>query len=202
MNEPAHNYSRTRYGGGVVNQRTRDMLVAAEKINGHPFTLTQGSYNKGVSASAGTHDGGGVVDISVGGMDGAQRNAAVQALRRVGFFAWLRTPPSFAYHIHAVAIGDREMSPSARNQVKQGFADRDGLARHGPDPAPDPYPAWTAKYGKHASPDPAPAGPGPVVYVVNGPTGKFVTQTDNPQVWAAEALKILDRHGKVGGYKR
>lgn len=156
VNEPAHNYTRTTYGGATVNQRTRDMLEQAARIYGHAFTLTQGSYHPGSASSAGTHDGGGVVDVSVDGMTSAERDRAVQALRRVGFFAWLRTPPSFAYHIHAVAIGDRELSPAAKRQVPQGFADHDGLADQGPDPAPDPYPAWTRKYGTHVSPDPNP----------------------------------------------
>lgn len=157
--EPRHIYTRTRYAGRVVNARTKAMLEAAAGIFGRPFALTQGSYNKGgVSASAGTHDGGGVVDISVSGMSPKERASAVQALRRAGFFAWLRTPPKFAYHIHAVAIGDRELSSSARRQVAQGFADRDGLAGGGPDPAADPYPAWVGRYGTHTSPDVPPTG--------------------------------------------
>lgn len=156
MTEPAHNYTRVMYGGKTVNQRTKDMLVSAEAIFGEGFRLSQGSYHPGTSASAGTHDGGGVVDISTTGMSVADRDRAVQALRRVGFFAWLRTPPKFDYHIHAVAIGDQQLSPAAKRQVTQGFADQDGLAGHGPDPASDPYPAWTRKYGTHVSPDPNP----------------------------------------------
>lgn len=162
--EPAHNYARTTYGGRTVNQRTKVMLETAAQLFGRGFSLTQGSYSTGVSASAGTHDGGGVVDIDVDSLSSAQRDAAVQALRKAGFFAWLRVPPAFDYHIHAVAIGDREMSAAAKSQVVQGFQDRDGLARRGPDPAPDPYPAWTAKYGTHVSPDtvqPPPSQPPP-----------------------------------------
>lgn len=168
MEEPAHDYARVTYGGKTVNKRTKVMLEAAAKIFGKPFTLTQGSYNKGVSASAGTHDGGGVVDINTNGMTDAQRKAAEQALRKVGFFAWVRVPPAFAYHIHAVAIGDKEMSNAAKAQVTQGFQDRNGLANHGPDAPADPYPAWVDKYGKHVSLDrpaepkpPAPPPPAP-----------------------------------------
>lgn len=155
MAEPIHNYSRVSYAGKIVNYRTKLMLDTAAKIygRGNGWVLTQGSYNRGVSASAGTHDGGGVVDISVNGMTSAERKLAVQALRKAGFFAWLRVPPAFSYHIHAVAIGDRELSSAARSQVAQGFADRDGLARRGPDPDPDPYPTWVDKYGRHVSLD-------------------------------------------------
>ena len=144
--EPAHEYDRVYHGGRVVNTRTHVMLLAAEKFFGDTFTLTQGSYNAGVRASAGTHDGGGVVDISTAGMSASTRKRAEQCLRRAGFAAWVRTPPAFSYHIHAVAIGDREMSSGARSQIAQWADDRNGLANHGPDPAPDPYPAWTAKY--------------------------------------------------------
>lgn len=211
MNEPAHNYTRTKYGGKTVNRRTLDMLLAAESIFGEPFVLSQGSYNAGVSASAGTHDRGGVVDISVNGMSSVERDRAVQALRRVGFFAWLRTPPKFTYHIHAVAIGDRELSPAAQSQVKQGFADRDGLAGRGPDPAPDPYPTWVGRYGRHVSPDTPPArgeptladvAAGRAVLVVNSKTGRFVTQTTDPDVWKQKMLEVVAAGGKVGGYLR
>ena len=123
MAEPAHNYDRVTYGGRTVNYRTKEMLEQAARIFGRTngWVITQGSYNKGVGASAGTHDRGGVVDISVSGWSSATRSDAVQALRKAGFFAWLRTPAQgFAYHIHAVAIGDRELSPAARDQQAQG----------------------------------------------------------------------------------
>jgi hypothetical protein len=168
--EPAHDYNRTAYGSRTVNWRTRTMLERAAALHGKGFTLTQGSYNSGVAASAGTHDGGGVVDVSVSGMDSTGRYNAAMALRKAGFFAWIRTPAQgFAYHIHAVAIGDKEMSSGAKSQQVQGFQDRDGLARHGADTAPDPYPTWVDKYGKHVSldrpavttPEPAPK-PAPI----------------------------------------
>jgi len=145
--EPAANYTRTTFGGRTVNQRTKDMLMQAQTVYGKSFPITQGSYNAGgVSASAGTHDGGGVVDI------GDTSTALLKALRQVGFAAWIRTPAEgFAYHIHAVAIGDRELSPSAKNQITSYFNGRDGLAKNGPDTAPSsvgrPYPAWAGRYG-------------------------------------------------------
>lgn len=145
--EPAANYTKTTYGGKTVNQRTKDMLVQAATLYGSNFGLTQGSYNAGgVAASAGTHDGGGVVDVSV------YDDKMLKALRQVGFAAWHRTPAEgFAHHIHAVAIGDKEMAPSAKDQVTSYFNGRNGLANNGPDTAPAsigrPYPAWAIKYG-------------------------------------------------------
>lgn len=147
--EPVHSYARTTHGGRTVNKRTDDMLHTAETISGVKFTLSQGSYNRGgVAASAGTHDGGGVVDISVSNWSATTRKNVVQALRKAGFAAWLRTPAQgFSYHIHACAIGDREMAQGAKNQVTAYFNGRDGLARNGADTdAPRPYPSWAAKY--------------------------------------------------------
>jgi peptidoglycan hydrolase-like protein with peptidoglycan-binding domain len=145
--EPAHVYTKVTYGGKTVNTRTKTILTRAATIFGQGFTLTQGSYNKGVSASAGTHDGGGVVDISVSGWDRAKMDRAVQALRKAGMAAWLRTPSDgFSYHIHGVAIGDKEMSSAAKSQIQQWREDRNGLANRAKDPYADPYPAWTNKY--------------------------------------------------------
>ena len=69
---------------------------------GYPLTVVQGSYNHGgVSASAGTHDGGGVVDLLAWDW---QRK--VRVLRKIGFAAWYRPPVSglWGAHIHAVLI--------------------------------------------------------------------------------------------------
>lgn len=156
--EPPDDYTKTTYGGKTVNQRTKVMLQTAEKyakmegVN-TPFTLTQGSYSTGVSASAGTHDGGGAGDISVAGMSRAQIDSTVKAMRMAGFAAWYRTPAEgFAVHIHFEAIGDKEISPSGGAQVTDLFAGKNGLANKGPDTAPAsigrPFPTWAGKYGK------------------------------------------------------
>ncbi|MFF8831399.1 CHAP domain-containing protein [Streptomyces sp. NPDC015131] len=143
--EPAHDYRRTTYGGRTVNQRTKVMLEQAAERFGGTFRLSQGSYSTGVAASAGTHDGGGVVDIA------SSSNTLLKALRQVGFAAWVRSPAEgFSWHIHACAIGDREMAPGARSQVSAYFNGRNGLRGNGPDSAPAsvgrPMPAWASKY--------------------------------------------------------
>lgn len=149
--EPPADYHRLYYGGKLVNVRTKVMLDRARGLMSlaGPFNLTQGSYNRGVSASAGTHDGGGVVDVNTSGLN---VNATLRALRQAGFAAWYRTPAEgFAYHIHAVAIGDREMSSGARQQVSAYFNGRNGLANNRYDTAPAsvgrPIPAWARRYG-------------------------------------------------------
>lgn len=137
--------STDSYGGKRVNTRTKKMLAAADAKVPFAIRLVQGSYNPGgVSASAGTHDGGGVVDVSVSGLSSTQRWQLVKALRQVGFAAWLRTPPSFGYHIHAVAIGDPDIWQKdgghvARDQVCDYWKGRNGLASHAADNTPSAY---------------------------------------------------------------
>lgn len=142
--EPAQNYTRTYYNGVLVNQRTKDMLIKAATLYGGNIPMSQGSYNAGgVAASAGTHDGGGVVDI------GSASNSLLIALKKVGFAAWIRTPAEgFSYHIHACAIGDREMAGSAKNQITSFYNGRNALVSNARDSHPDRYyPEWTRKYG-------------------------------------------------------
>jgi hypothetical protein len=140
------------YGGARVNTRTRRMLAAADGTLPWDIRLDQGSYCAGSTAcdptSAGTHDGGGVVDITVAGLSGTQRWRTVRALRTVGFAAWLRTPAQcggcWPYHIHAVAIGDpdlwqRDGALTNRDQVGDHFVGRNGLANHAADDTPAAY---------------------------------------------------------------
>ncbi|MBX6766243.1 MAG: peptidoglycan-binding protein [Actinomadura rubrobrunea] len=138
--------ARVSAGGVVINTRTRAMLAEAERLLGRKFVLDQGSYNPGGDpTSAGTHDGGGAVDISVKGMDAATRTTAVRALRRVGFAAWLRSPEQgdWPWHIHAVAINDTDLSSQAQHQVGDYYLGRNGLADRGPDDGPKvPIRTW------------------------------------------------------------
>ncbi|WP_067475223.1 peptidoglycan-binding domain-containing protein [Actinomadura hibisca] len=126
-------------GGFTLNTRTRDMLAEAKKLFGGSLVLEQGSYNPGGDpTSAGTHDGGGVVDISVQGMSATTRTNAARALRRVGFAAWVRSPQqgNWPWHIHATAISDTDLSTQAQQQVGDYYLGLNGLANHGPDDGP------------------------------------------------------------------
>lgn len=117
-----------------MNTRTRDMLLAAEKLLGYKLTVIQGSYNAGgVAASAGTHDGGGALDVW--GKGTAHWGTEVAVLRRVGFAAWGRSPSQgpWGYHMHCIAINDSELSRGARNQVTSYLNGRNGLASNGKD---------------------------------------------------------------------
>jgi peptidoglycan hydrolase-like protein with peptidoglycan-binding domain len=144
--------SRTdAYTGKRVNNRTRNMLVAADAMLSWSITLTQGSYTSSNPSSAGTHDGGGVVDISVSALSTTQRWQTVKALRTVGFAAWLRNPSQgdWPYHIHAVAVSDPDLSTQARNQVHDHYFGKNGLANHAADDTPSSYRVtftWWEKY--------------------------------------------------------
>ncbi|MFA1549736.1 peptidoglycan-binding protein [Actinomadura chokoriensis] len=131
--------ARVSSGGVVINTRTRSMLAEAKRLLGRNLVLEQGSYNPGGdTTSAGTHDGGGVVDISVKGMNAATRTSVARALRRVGFAAWVRSPSQgdWPWHIHATAISDTDLSVQAQHQIGDYYLGRNGLANRGPDDGP------------------------------------------------------------------
>lgn len=131
--------SRLTYRGVTMNARTKAMLLAAEGLLGRTLVIEQGSYNPGGDpTSAGTHDGGGALDIGVGGLTSTQRTTTVRRLREVGFAAWLRTPQQgdWPYHIHAIAVSDTDLSPQAQHQAGDYYLGQNGLANRGPDDGP------------------------------------------------------------------
>lgn len=130
-------YAKLVRDGKVIDALTEGALIRAEKILGRRIALTQGSYNAGgVAASAGTHDGGGVIDVPAGGWEDV-----VTALRAVGFAAWFRPtlPGVWPAHVHAVLIGHGRLSASAARQVQAYLVRRDGLVSN----AIDTDPGWT-----------------------------------------------------------
>jgi len=122
------------------------LVVAEKKISTAPVELSQGSWSN-AATSAGTHSGGGALDVraSKGGKDFTrdQLDEIQLELRRIGFAAWVRNPTQgdWPYHVHAIAIGDRDMSDAAAAQVVAYKNGRDGLAGNGPDYGPRP--TWT-----------------------------------------------------------
>jgi hypothetical protein len=131
---PPDDYTRMIVNGSKLNYRTFWMLRHAKTlfkgtIDFTGWAVTQGSYNPGgVTASFGTHDGGGAVDIGVIWHNAVLRNElpnAIQALRIAGFAAWVREASALyagsPIHIHAIAVGDAELSPAAREQLTGTF---------------------------------------------------------------------------------
>ncbi|MEV5967537.1 hypothetical protein AB0L70_37555 [Kribbella sp. NPDC051952] len=119
----------------VINRRTQAMLAAAERKLGRKLTIVQGSFLAGKAAerSGPTHDRAGVVDIRTKDQTPAQQAQTLLELRKVSFAAFHRTTKQgFADHIHAVAIGDPGLDPSAARQVADYKAGKNGLKDHGP----------------------------------------------------------------------
>lgn len=126
-------YARTTMDGKTVDALTEAALREAERRLGYSLTIVQGSYHVGVGASAGTHDGGGVVDLAP-----YDHERKVRVLRDLGFAAWYRPtlPGVWGEHIHAVLIGNARLAPAAARQVVSYRAGRDGLASNALDPNP------------------------------------------------------------------
>lgn len=130
------------YNGTTLNKRTIDMLAAARKNLGCKrggLKVTHGSYRKPGGKSAGTHAGGGAVDISIRKLCGRsidQVDQVLSELTKVGFAAWYRDWPNNR-HIHAIAISDLDMSTEsavpgefdAREQIVAWAQGKDGLGR-------------------------------------------------------------------------
>jgi hypothetical protein len=155
--EPPDDYTRQWVNGVQLNARTLAMLDHAQTIydsGGGVLTfrqgLTQGSYNAGgVAASFGTHDAGGAVDLSVRSpitwdVMPDEIEPMIRALRVAGFAAWLRDTdelyPGSVIHIHAIAIGDAELSEAARAQIDGRFGylrGYNGLPQMDGKPIPD-----------------------------------------------------------------
>jgi len=124
--------------GVLLDERTADMLDETQRLSGVSLTATQGCYSGGVEASAGTHDGGGAVDLSASGLNQGEKDAVLLAGRRVGFALWHRTPSqgNWPYHFHGIAGGCPDLSSGARDQWNDFLAGRNGLANNAPDDGP------------------------------------------------------------------
>lgn len=139
-------YRKVWWRGQQFDERTKSALVWAEKqylSRGKaraPWRFGQGSYSNG-SMSAGTHSGGGAVDIMFAGVSAKQRKATVKWLRRAGFAAWAREGSAWGTnndHAHGVLLGHRTASAGAKQQMDSYRDGRDGLAGNGVDRTPRP----------------------------------------------------------------
>jgi hypothetical protein len=136
--KPGDDYTRINIDGNVLSQRTLEMLQQAGKLYRGPLDITSKGITKGGyltpdrtigtppapgDLSLGTHDGGGIVDLAVPDPTGTgfkEIEPLVRALRAAGFAAWFRDETDGFYgnaHIHAVAIGDKDLSPEAKDQL-------------------------------------------------------------------------------------
>jgi hypothetical protein len=124
-----------------VTRRHYAKIKLAEKKLGYPITVVQGSYHTGVKASAGTHDGGGCLDLAP--FDWKHK---CRVFRELGDTAWHRTalPDVWSEHIHTVDLGCSNLASISKQQVKDYRNKLDGLKHPKADPQwrPDPIPAF------------------------------------------------------------
>lgn len=129
--------TKTTYQGHTVNMKTKEILGVMNyllrlDINGgetSDMTMTQGSYSTGVSASGGTHDGGGVFDLTATNIDNR-----VKVGRKIGAPGWERFASSrWPHHGHFFVDGDPTKSAAAEDQEDEYHHRGDGLLGGAPD---------------------------------------------------------------------
>jgi hypothetical protein len=112
-------------------------LVAWAKRTGRVYLrIIQGCYHKGLSASAGTHDGGGVYDVE---MDGYSRDEAIMSTNegRKEFLItedrWWGSNDKPNHHIHLIDPECPNLSQAAMDQVEEYRRGETGLVGNDPD---------------------------------------------------------------------
>jgi len=115
-------------GGLVLDPSTKSKISIAEKQWGESFNIVKGGYLKADKFSGSTHTGGGVFDAYYAGGSQLFPITAVEALRKAGFAAWNRDQfGANNKHIHAIEIGNPNLSKSAASQVAAYLRGEDGL---------------------------------------------------------------------------
>jgi len=129
--KPPDDYARLTINDHTLNTRTYKMLQQAALLYGGEIDVTgkaiiRGSYINDPLDSFDAHLGGGAVDISVTRPKTnlvlyTEIEPLVRALRTVGFAAWLREEEGIetgsVSYIQAIAIGDIDLSPAAKEQI-------------------------------------------------------------------------------------
>lgn len=108
----------------------------------------QGSYSTSTAASAGTHAGGGAIDINTRPLTPKQKEVLQYCMREVAFADWNREPTwwsawfgkvisgGWAPHSHGVLNGCPHMSPAAKAQIAEYVKGENGLVGGDKDTGP------------------------------------------------------------------
>lgn len=117
-------WSKKDSGGDTITASFRS-IAHMDRLNrlalarfGQGIVVLQPPYNRGVSASAGTHDFDATWDIYIPGVDWWKQQTW---LRANGFACWYRHPPSFGHHIHGFTLPPREGSSISDDFRVHGF---------------------------------------------------------------------------------
>lgn len=205
---PSDDYTQVKVNGETLNQRTLTMLEHAYALYGGALkisstAITQGSYTTAEPESYDTHAGGGAVDLSVrhgGGVLYREIGEVISALRVAGFAAWLRERnelyPGSPVHIHAIAIGDQELSAAAAAQVEAYFGGFSGLPLDGGEPTPDRHGAapicdWMFEFAG-ATPAADLAAPADWRETLRQSAAKFITSSEDETVQAARKIGYMN----------
>lgn len=182
-------------GPVVLTARVWSLLAEVEKRAGlKPGTLvvTQGSYRPRTTYSGTVHTGGGTLDLRTWNITHAAAMKVIAGFRGFGDPAWFRDKDhgGFAPHIHIVVADEPDLSASARWQVKEYRAGRDGLTSAGPDYHPQPALTEVYNYPPDPIPPAAPWGGKPIGWA----------SLQRPQIRTAQiALRTLFPDVKVTG---
>lgn len=142
------------WGGVTLDNRSAAMMDEVMRLCHVEVRCFQGSYSGGVSASAGTHSGGGAIDLAP--TDPGAYELLVFEMRRVGWAAWHRTPAQgFDPHIHGIAgpADPGDLAPAASDQWADYLAGRNGLASGAPDDGPRDFVGVTWETYKQQAPE-------------------------------------------------
>ncbi len=180
-------YEIVTYQGRKLDRYTLAAIKAAERLLRYTpgaLTIVQGSYNRGgVAQSAGTHDGGGALDVTANDI-----SKKVAAFRRVGIIMSDRlASSSWSRHGHGVQDGNEELSSGAAAQVREIKAGGDGLIGTARD-------AGSPRFDDGKWP----------VLVYGGYVGDWYVQTDGTKVYdqpstQSRVVGTLNRGDKVTG---
>lgn len=185
-----------------MDPRTAQMMDEVLRLEPDcPIWPSQGSYSGGVGASAGTHDGGGAIDIAAEDMSAAQRVEVETAMRRVGFAAWIRSPDQggWPWHLHGIAVACPDLSRPAADQVNDYCAGRNGLANNGPDTGTRAFVGVTWETYQAQQPEEDDVSAFVIVnrqgaaYLVNGPYVSGLYDGDDIEGFQASGIPVV--HG-------
>lgn len=148
-------YTKVQVEGFTLNARTAALYEQVKRI--YPLMggtgkiyIAQGSYSDGVSQSAGTHDGGGAIDLMVSFQSAKNWAALQRAVRWVQFAGWHRDPSQGPWgdHVHGIVVGDISATPIAKEQVidYKETPPKNGLKGHAVDNTWHPDKIFTPSY--------------------------------------------------------
>jgi hypothetical protein len=153
---PIEDYSSVRVGKWRLDRRSYTMLQYAKQLYNGPIDVAGSAILRtgggtGNSSGGEPYAGSGIVDISLNSKGKADIlytdiEPLIQALRTAGFAAWLRgwnTGNSTSkIYIHAIAIGDANLSSAAKGQLTGEFGyfrGYTGIPSAEGNPVPDPW---------------------------------------------------------------